>query len=226
MTILELINAQCRVIGVPEKYAAKIQKLFKIEKDEGISGYVQMYKDNILPDVEASEQASQTAAQKTIADYEKKHNLKDGKVVEAKKDDKLEKTDLGELPPAIKVLIDAQSKQIEALTTAVQGVTATISTSQKQGTAKGLFEAAKLPAKWLARIDVNSETSIEDQIKELETEYSELKQSIINDEVEAGDYKPHAATPKDRSEADWAKLMDGDGTAAKDSSVASLGLDN
>lgn len=226
MTILELINAQCRVIGVPEKYASKIQKLFKIEKDEGISGYVQMYKDNILPDVEATEQTSQTATQKIIADYEKKHNLKDGKVVEAKKDDKSEKPDVSGLSPEIKAIIDAQTVQIAALTSAVQGVTATISTSQKQGAAKGLFETAKLPAKWLARIDVNSETPIEDQIKELQTEYLELKQSIINDEVEAGDYKPHAATPKDRSEADWAKLMDGDGTAAKDSSVASLGLDD
>lgn len=226
MTILELINAQCRVVGVPEKYAGKIQKLFKIEKDEGISGYVQMYKDNILPDVESSEQASQAVTQKAIADYEKKHSLKDGKIVEAKKDDNPEKIDVSGLSPEIKAIIDAQTAQIAALTTAVQGVTATISTSQKQGTAKGLFEAAKLPAKWLARIDVNSETSIEDQIKELETEYSELKQSIINDEVEAGDYKPYAATPKDRSEADWAKLMDGDGTVVKDSSVARLGLDD
>lgn len=226
MTILELINAQCRVVGVPEKYAGKIQKLFKIEKDEGISGYVQMYKDNILPDVESSEQASQAVTQKAIADYEKKHSLKDGKIVGAKKDDNPEKIDVSGLSPEIKAIIDAQTAQIAALTTAVQGVTATISTSQKQGTAKGLFEAAKLPAKWLARIDVNSETSIEDQIKELETEYSELKQSIINDEVEAGDYKPYAATPKDRSEADWAKLMDGDGTVVKDSSVARLGLDD
>lgn len=226
MTILELINAQCRVVGVPEKYAGKIQKLFKIEKDEGISGYVQMYKDNILPDVESSEQASQAVTQKAIADYEKKHSLKDGKIVEAKKDDNPEKIDVSGLSPEIKAIIDAQTAQIAALTTAVQGVTATISTSQKQGAAKGLFEAAKLPAKWLARIDVNSETSIEDQIKELETEYSELKQSIINDEVEAGDYKPYAATPKDRSEADWAKLMDGDGTVVKDSSVARLGLDD
>lgn len=226
MTILELINAQCRALGVPEKYAPKIQKLFNIEKEEGITNYVQMYKENILPDVTVNEQAAQTATQKAIADYEKKHNLKDGKAVETKKDDKPEKPDVSGLSPEIKAIIDAQTAQIEALTTAVQGVTSTISTSQKQGAAKGLFEAAKLPAKWLARIDVNSETSIEDQIKELETEYSELKQSIINDEVEAGDYKPYAATPKDRSEADWAKLMDGDGTVAKDSSVASLGLDD
>ncbi len=222
MTILELINAQCRVLGVPEKYAAKIQKLFKIEKDEGISDYVQMYKDNILPDVQAGESA-QAAAQKAITEYEKKHNLKDGKVVEAKKDDMV---DTDTLPPAIKALIDAQSAQIAALTTAVQGVTATISTSQKQGAAKGAFEASKLPAKWLSRIDVNSEISIADQIKDLETEYAELKQSIINDEVEAGDYKPRAGTPKDRTEAEWAKFMDGDGGNAKDSSVASLGLDN
>ncbi|WP_042373631.1 hypothetical protein [Bacteroides neonati] len=222
MTILELINAQCRVLGVPEKYAAKIQKLFKIEKDEGISDYVQMYKDNILPDVQAGESA-QSAVQKAIADYEKKHNLKDGKIIEAKKEDKV---DTDALSPEIKALIDAQSTQIAALTTAIKGITSTISTSQKQVEAKATFENAKLPAKWFGRIDVNSETPIEDQIKELETEYAELKQSIINDEVEAGDYKPRAGAPKDRTEAEWAKFMDGDGGNAKDSSVASLGLDN
>jgi hypothetical protein len=39
---------------------------------------------------------------------------------------------------------------------------------------KGLKEDLK--PRWINRIDVNSETPIEDQIKELETEYSDLVQ--------------------------------------------------
>lgn len=58
---------------------------------------------------------AQSAVQKAIADYEKKHNLKDGKIIEAKKEDKV---DTDALSPEIKALIDAQSTQIAALTTA------------------------------------------------------------------------------------------------------------
>jgi len=54
----------------------------------------------------------------------------------------------------------------------------------KKQTASQLFEKSDVLSKlkedlkprWVNRIDVNSETSIEDQIKELETEYSELVQ--------------------------------------------------
>ena len=34
--------------------------------------------------------------------------------------------------------------------------------------------------KWLNRIDLNSETSFEDQVKGFETEYSELQQTIVD----------------------------------------------
>lgn len=45
---------------------------------------------------------------------------------------------------------------------------------EKSDVLKGLKEDLK--HRWVSRIDVNSETSIEDQIKELEMEYSELVQ--------------------------------------------------
>jgi hypothetical protein len=45
---------------------------------------------------------------------------------------------------------------------------------EKSDVLKGLKEDLK--PRWINRIDVNSETPIEDQIKELESEYSELVQ--------------------------------------------------
>ncbi len=49
MTILDLIKAACKTKGVPEKYAERIQKTFKIEKAEGMEAFVDLFKDNILP---------------------------------------------------------------------------------------------------------------------------------------------------------------------------------
>ena len=39
MTILDLIKAACKTKGVPEKYAERIQKTFKIEKAEGMEAF-------------------------------------------------------------------------------------------------------------------------------------------------------------------------------------------
>lgn len=48
MTILDLIKAACKTKGVPEKYAERIQKTFKIEKAEGMEAFVDLFKDNIF----------------------------------------------------------------------------------------------------------------------------------------------------------------------------------
>lgn len=55
---------------------------------------------------------------------------------------------------------------------------------EKSETLKGLKE--ELKPRWINRIDINSETSIEDQIKELETEYSELVQINADSNSYAG----------------------------------------
>jgi len=63
--------------------------------------------------------------------------------------------------------------------------------SSKRAEAKELLKASKIPDKlkdkWLKRVDLNDEeTSLEDQVKELETEYLDLKQEHINDSVDGG----------------------------------------
>lgn len=235
MKILAVIKAALKKAGIPEKYAAKVQALFNIESEENLDNYIELFKENILPDLTANDQNSQTVMQAAIAEYEKKHGLKDGKPIEkptakgkkTKKgvdDDDEDEDDFGDLPPAVTKLLKAQQKQIEALTDTVGKVATTMATSTKQSLAKGLFESSKLPAKWFSRIDVNSETSVEDQIKDLQEEYAEIKQSVIDDEIAGGDYKPNSYKPKERSEKEWLDLMEDE--ESDNNGVASLGLED
>lgn len=140
------------------------------------------------------------------------------------KKDEDEDEDLEGLPASVVKLLKAQQKQISELAASVSTVATTVTTSTKQASAKALFADSKLPAKWFNRIDVNSETSVEDQIKELQEEFAEIKQSVIDDEVAGGDYKPNSYKPKERSEKEWLDLMEDE--EGSDNGVASLGLED
>nr|UVY09968.1 MAG: hypothetical protein [Bacteriophage sp.] len=231
MTIIDAIKKGLKAAGVNEKYAAKVQKLFKIEKEEDIDTYVALFKDNILPDLEDTS-AVEKAKKDAIAEYEKNNGLKDGKPVKkTKKTAKSEEDDEDEdkdedfegLPASVVKLLKAQQKQISELAASVSTVATTVTTSTKQASAKALFADSKLPAKWFNRIDVNSETSVEEQIKELQEEFAEIKQSVIDDEVAGGGYKPNSYKPKERSEKEWLELMEDEEGA--NNGTASLGLE-
>lgn len=231
MTIIDAINKGLKAAGVNEKYAAKVQKLFKIEKEEDIDTYVALFKDNILPDLEDTS-AVEKAKKDAIAEYEKNNGLKDGKPVKkTKKTAKSEEDDEDEgkdedfegLPASVVKLLKAQQKQISELAASVSTVATTVTTSTKQASAKALFADSKLPAKWFNRIDVNAETSVEEQIKELQEEFAEIKQSVIDDEVAGGGYKPNSYKPKERSEKEWLELMEDEEGA--NNGTASLGLE-
>ena len=237
MEILVAIKKALKKAGIPEKYAAKVKALFNIESEENLESYISLFKDNILPDLETTEQNKKTVADAAIAEYEKQHGLKDGKPVDGKgKKGKKNKTavgdddddvddDLDDLSPAFKKMLQAQQKQIQALTDNISTLTKTVSDSGKNASAKTLFDAAKLPEKWFKRIDVNSETSVEDQIKELQEEYKEIRQSAISDEVDAGNYRPYVSQPKDRTEKEWLDIMNKEEGAGDSNGVASLGID-
>ena len=228
MTIIDAIKKGLKAAGVNEKYAVKVQKLFKIEKEEDIDTYIALFKDNILPDLESTS-AIEKAKKDAIAEYEKNNGLKDGKPIKsAKKTKKTVKSDdddedFKDLPASVVKLLKAQQKQISELTASVSSVVSTVTTSTKQASARTLFADAKLPEKWFNRIDVNSETSVEDQIKELQEEFAEIKQSVIDDEVAGGDYKPNSYKPKERTEQEWLKLMEDE--ESSDNGTASLGLE-
>ena len=143
MTIIDAIKKGLKAAGVNEKYAAKVQKLFKIEKEEDIDTYVALFKDNILPDLEDTS-AVEKARKDAIAEYEKNNGLKDGKpikpVKKTKKTAKSEEDDEDEdededfegLPASVVKLLKAQQKQISELTASVSTVASTLTTSTKQ----------------------------------------------------------------------------------------------
>ena len=227
MTIIDAIKKGLKAAGVNEKYAVKVQKLFKIEKEEDIDTYIALFKDNILPDLENTS-SIEKAKKDAIAE------LKDGKPIKSAKktkktvkseddDEEDDDEDFEDLPASVVKLLKAQQKQISELTASVSSVVSTVTTSTKQASARTLFADAKLPEKWFNRIDVNSETSVEDQIKELQEEYAEIRQSVIDDEVAGGGYKPNSYKPKERSEKEWLELMEDEENS--NNGTASLGLD-
>jgi len=223
MSILEAIKKQCKTSGVPVKFAEKIQKLFSIEKEENLENLVQMFKDNILPDLQAGETAAEQAKQAAISEYETKHNLKDGKPVEKTEE---KKPSFEGLSPEIKAILEANQKQIEQLTETVTTVAKGFSTSRKESDAKELFKGSGLPEKWFGRLNFDDEnTPIPDQIKSLQEELAEIKQISVNELVEQGSYKPFNQQPKDRSEKEWVYIMNKEEGAGESSGVASLGIE-
>lgn len=224
MTILEAIRKQCKALGVPEKHAEKILKLFKIEKEEGLETYIQIFKDNILPDLQAGETAAEQAKQAAITEYEKTHNLKDGKPV---KKQELGKADYSTFPPEVKAILEANQKQIEQLTNSVATLAKNVTTSSKTSEAKALFAKSGLPEKWFGRLNLEDEKiSVEDQIKTLQEELAEIKQISVNELVEQGQYKPFNQTPKDRTEKEWLDLMNKEESGSGESNgVAALNLE-
>lgn len=228
MTILELIKAACKTKGVPEKYAERIQKTFKIEKAEGMEAYVDLFKENVLPAIQEAENEAKTAAEAAaVSAYETKFNLKDGKPVETKEESKSEDELLKGLSPEVKAYLERIEKKFED---SIKKVDTSISNSaneaKKEITRKQLKDAG-LPESWLSRVDLAAETTIEDQVKNLSTEYTGIQQKAIDDAVARGDYAPGSIQIPERSEADWIKLMDQDTIDANTSNpgVVNLGIE-
>ena len=152
-----------------------------------------------------------------IANYEKKHNLKDGKPVETKKPDPVttdpDKPDNKDMPAWAKALIKSQEEFKET----VSGLMKNQEKVTKQSQAAALIKKSKIPEKVgkidnyhqkiLSRINFDDESiSLEDQVKAFEAEYLELKQEAINKGVESGDF---VETGKgEAGEGDMGKFLD------------------
>lgn len=229
MKIIDLIKKVLKEKGIDQKYASRIEKTFKVEKEEEIAAAIESFSENILPAITEAEKAAKETAKTevekiAIAEYEKKYGLKDGKPIDPKaKDNPIgpEQTEVhtdtkpvdikfDNIDPAIKALLDNQNKQLiemkELLTTSRKEA----EEAKKVATAKSLLKGAKLPENWIDRIKLDSEVKFEDQIKTLETEYLDIQQKTINEKVAKGEYTPGGFQIPDRSEADWLKIMNGD----------------
>ncbi|MDD2954623.1 MAG: hypothetical protein PHC95_15970 [Parabacteroides sp.] len=194
MTILQLIIAACIAKGVPEKYAERIQKTFKIEKAEGLETFVDLFKDNILPAITEAEQAAQTAAQAAaVAEYEKTHGLKDGKPVQTPPDlNTPPAVDLTKLSPELQALFTTQQKQLGDLTTLVTGMVTSQQRNQKldlvRSKLKGKIDDDFLED-YATRVNLDAEnldTEVDAKVKE----FGIMKQKFIGKAVADGNYIP------------------------------------
>lgn len=225
MTILELIRAACKTKGVPEKYAERIQKTFKIEKAEGMEAYVDLFKENVLPAIQEAENEAKTAAEAAaVSAYETKFKLKDGKPIESQEETKSEDELLKGLSPEVKAYLERIEKKFEDSIKKVDTSISNSANEAKKEIARKQLKDAGLPESWLNRVDLAAETTIEDQVKSLSDEYTGIQQKAIDDAVAKGDYTPGNIQMPERSEADWTKLMDGEDTSASNPGVVDLGI--
>lgn len=155
------------------------------------------------------------------------YRLKDGKPVEdSDKNKKTEEELLKDLSPEVKAYLESMKKSVDDMAKKVGDSITNSANEAKKETARKQLKDANLPDSWLGRVNLESETSIEDQIKALVEEYTEIQQKAIDDAVARGDYAPGSVNLQDRSEADWAKLMDQDANnSANNPGVVNLGIE-
>lgn len=228
MTILDVIKAACKTKGVPEKYAERIQKTFKIEKAEGMEAYVDLFKENVLPAIQEAENDAKTAAEAAaVSAYETKFKLKEGKPIESQEETKSEDELLKGLSPEVKAYLERIEKKFEDSIKKVDTSISNSANEAKKEIARKQLKDAGLPESWLNRVDLAAETTIEDQVKNLSTEYNGIQQKAIDDAVARGDYAPGSIQMPERSEADWIKLMDQDAvdTNTNNPGVVNLGIE-
>ncbi len=229
MTILDLIKAACKTKGVPEKYAERIQKTFKIDKVEGLEACVDLFKENILSAIQEAENEAKTSAEvAAVTAYEEKYGLKDGKPVKDsnKGNDPKDEDLLKGISPELKAYLDGMKKSFDEAMGEMKKSITTSADDAKKESARKLLKESGLPEDWISRVDIASEVSIEEQVKKLSDEYVGIQQKAINDAVARGDYSPGPVQIPERSEADWVKLMNGDVSVNNEApGVVNLGIE-
>lgn len=229
MTILDLIKAACKTKGVPEKYAERIQKTFKIDKAEGLEACVDLFKENILSAIQEAENEAKTSAEvAAVTAYEEKYGLKDGKPVKDpnKGNDPKDEDLLKGISPELKAYLDGMKKSFDEAMGEMKKSITTSADDAKKESARKLLKESGLPEDWISRVDIASEVSIEEQVRKLSDEYVGIQQKAINDAVARGDYSPGPVQIPERSEADWVKLMNGDVSVNNEApGVVNLGIE-
>lgn len=174
--------------GVAEAYSKTITEESQIETTftDGIIDLIKMSAAQIQSE---GDRRATDATQTAVTNYEKKYNLKDGKPVdgggtppnpvEPKDDDK-------NTPEWAKALIKQNQELAQKVETLEKDKTKQSKEEQAQTALKGSKLPDTLKTKWAGRINPDSETSIEEQVKELETEYDELHSGFVTSSVGKG----------------------------------------
>lgn len=174
-----------------DAYAAKLApKPADDADDEAVDAIINDY--NEIIDFEAV--AKEDDRVRTLeADKKKAEDAaaKKGKGAKKEEEEEEEEVKVDDDAPAY---VKAMFAKLDKVTSELDSIkTGNVMQTKKQ-TATQLFDKSEilkglkdtLKPKWIERIDVNSETPIEDQIKELETEYSELVQLSADSNSYAG----------------------------------------
>ena len=156
-----------------------------------MEAYVDLFKENVLPAILEAENEAKTAAEAAaVSAYETKFKLKDGKPVESQEETKAEDELLKGLSPEVKAYLERIEKKFEDSIKKVDTSISNSANEAKKEIARKQLKDAGLPESWLSRVDLAAETTIEDQVKNLSTEYTGIQQRAIDDAVARGDYAP------------------------------------
>jgi hypothetical protein len=187
--------------AILDRQAEKLAKT--VEKEDQIETALSGVTFGTLLQSETDRRTTE-ASSTAVKNYEKKHNLKDGKSIEEPEKKKpeppqKEEDDVPAWAKALTSKLDSYEKRLTAQEKEKER-------TSKLNQAKELLKASKIPDKlkdkWIKRIDVDDEeTSLEDQVNALETEYIELKQDHVNESVkEGGETQGNAATDAELEE--------------------------
>lgn len=171
--------------GIADKYANTITEENQIETTF-TEGVLNVIKDMAELSQKDGDRRATEASNTAISNYEKKHNLKDGKVVTTQTPPAG-----GGTPPNPPVVDDKTPEWAKAIIESNKLMSDKIENLEKEKTQQSKQQQAlttlkaskvipeKFKEKWANRINVDSEASIEDQVKELEAEYTELHTTIV-----------------------------------------------
>jgi len=194
-----------------------LTKYITVTKEEEIEGAINDYAALAPPttpttaqmlenaDVKKEIDRRVTAAVTTnTANLAKKHNFDPAKEPEPKNEPPANET------PAEKALREKYEALEEKFNKLEEGKTA----ESKQAQVAALLKGSKLipdnvQQKWLNRFDLNSETPFEEQLKALETEYTEIVQANNNSRQYAGPPKPGESKdtpPKEQMDKVFGKI--------------------
>ena len=114
-----------------------------------------------------------------------------------------------EVPKWAKVLITSNKKLQEKLQTLETENTQKSKTQQAESLmSKSKVLPENLQKKWVTRIDLESDIPFEDQIKDLETEFTDLSSAIVKEKVPLGGNFPTGYESKEATDAEVDSVVD------------------
>ena len=187
--------------AILDRVATKLAKTVKDEDkiDDAINGVDFQQVLDIYTESRVNE-THKTA----VTNYEKKHNLKDGKPVQVQTTDTTIQTVDENTPEWAKAII----KQNQELTQKVAGLESGNKQELYKARILAIMKEKKIPDKMLNGRVINDESEIDTVVTEIETTYNELKQDFVN--ANLGNETPGSGNigtggNVEKSIADWAK---------------------